>query len=200
MQKRRITIETHRESYLTQRLSSCPIILDFSTLKGHCRLGPSHPAPRDDNNWRLTAFGIVGVVTLWYEEETFFVFWGNDPGPWSCIQTLNSVKSISDFAIKVDANDDEVADAVVRHLRRKEHARGVRELLGIFTAFPSTWGPSERQGAPQVVVGLVNRLAVRRYYNVVEFIDRRVPRMELTAKVIPKERAVSSPRARRSSR
>lgn len=137
----------------------------------------------------------IGVVTLNYEGEIFLVFWGNDPGAWSCVQTLESLRFVSDFAISSASSDENAADAIVQYMRQNETR--VRDLMGILTTFPSIWGPSERQGAPQFVVGLMDRLAIRRSCTSVEFIDRKVPRMELAGRLLPKERSISSPRAHR---
>jgi hypothetical protein len=154
-------------------------------------MGPSYPTPKN-NKWCLTAFNFIGVVTLSYEGETFLVFWGNDPGPWSCIQTLESVKSGFHRVIGPHLNDDDGADAIVQYMKR--HEADVRDLMEIFAGFSSIWGPFEKLSAPQVSVGPVDKLAITRSYSVTEYIGRKVPQMQLSAKIIPDERIISSPR------
>lgn len=169
-------------------------MLGFSALKNYCTLGPSHPRLRNED-WHLTAFNFIGVVTLKYESELFLVFWGDDSGAWSCIQTMESLWLVGEFAIGSDLSDEDAANTVVQYMR--QHETGVRGLMSIFRTFPSFWVYPEQQWARQFVDDLVERLTIRRTYTTVEFICRKVPQIELTAKVLPKERSISSPLAQR---
>jgi hypothetical protein len=181
----------------TSQGSACPIIMDLSSLESYCTIGPSHPTPRT-SEWRLTAFDFIGVVTLKYEEEVFFVFWGSNPGPWSCIQNLESVRNSFAGWVGSNLDHDEAADAIVQYM--KEHEANIHDLMGIFSTFPSVWGPSEKRGAPPVSVGLLDRLVLRRSYTLIMFVGREVPQMQVIANMLRKERTLSSPRAPRAAR
>lgn len=99
---------------------------------------------------------------------------------------MESLRLVDEFAIGSDLSDEDAANTVVQYMR--QHETGGRGLMSIFNTFPSVWVYSEQQRARQSVDDLVERLAIRRTCTTVEFIRRKVPRIELTAKVLPKER------------